>query len=214
MIFGRKEDEVRKLIDELTSDIEMCLLAFSRGMESFIQDCSDVCEEERYTILTYEHRADTARREIQMKLYEGAFMPLYRDNIYMFIDLYDTIADETKSIVNTLVLERPHIPEDLVADYLALAKKTIAPFDDLKKGLEYFSKDKKMTLEATRAIEHKEVEVDKMEYSLRKKIFARKDIDLSEKLVLKMLAMDIADISDIIEDCSDLLEVLAVKRQI
>ncbi len=213
MIFGKKEDDVLKALDEHMYLVEKCLNTFSKGMESYLKEDLQACANVRKNIIEYEHKADIKRREVQMKLYEGAFMPLYRDDIYSFMDALDDVADKTKNLINTIVLEKPLIPRFLVSEFLELTENTIAPFVNLKKAIESFKSDRKNILAEAEEVEKKEHLVDKIEYMVRKKIF-ESELHLSEKMALRDFAMNVANISDKIEDCSNLLEIMAVKRQL
>ncbi|MHC1598429.1 MAG: DUF47 domain-containing protein [Candidatus Methanofastidiosia archaeon] len=213
MIFGKKEDDVLEALDEHMHLVEKCLNTFSRGMESYLKEDLQACANVRKNIVEYEHKADIKRREVQMKLYEGAFMPLYRDDIYSFMDALDDVADTTKNLMNTIVLEKPLIPRFLVSEFLELAENTIAPFVNLKKAIASFKSDRKNILAEAEEVEKKEHLVDKIEYMVRKKIF-ESELHLSEKMALRDFAMNVANISDKIEDCSNLLEIMAVKRQL
>ncbi len=213
MLFGKKEDEVSMLIEEHAANIEECIEVLAKGMQAYLDGEYCTCESVREDIVVYEHLADIKRREIQLKLYEGAFMPLYRDDIYLFIDMFDSIADQAKSIANILVLERPTIPQDMTGDMKTILERTIAPYTNLKDAILNLGVDRKVILEQSREIERYEHEVDQIEYQIRKKIFDS-PLSLAEKLQLRDFVIEVAAISDRIEDCSDLLEVMAVKRHI
>jgi len=214
MIFGKKEDEVTNLIDQHAKLVQKCLDLFKEGFESYLDDNLCTCDDIREKIVKKEHEADEVRRDIQMKLYDGAFMPLYRDDIYLFVDKMDNIADETKHLIDGFVLERPHIPKSLSDDFFSLMEESISPYKDLKKALKHFRNDKEKTLASTLEIEKKESKVDRMEHDLRKKIFDNKSVNISEKLHMRTYSLHLAKISDIIEDCSDILEMMLVKRQL
>ncbi|MBN1785486.1 MAG: TIGR00153 family protein [Candidatus Methanofastidiosa archaeon] len=214
MLFGKKEDEVSQLLEQHVALVQKCLDHFKEGFESYLNDNLPSCEEVREKILKHEHEADEVRREIQMKLYEGAFMPLYRDDIYRFVDMLDNVADEAKHLTDGFFLERPMIPKDLSDDFFQLLKESISPFEDLKIALQVFRDDKEKALAATLEVEKKESKVDKMEHDLRYKIFNHKKIELSQKLHMRNLSLHLAKISDIIEECSDIIEIMLVKRQL
>jgi predicted phosphate transport protein (TIGR00153 family) len=213
MLFGKKEDEVSVLIEEHAATIEECLNVLVKGMYAYLDGEYCTCDTTREDIVVQEHLADIKRREIQLKLYEGAFMPLYRDDIYLFTDMFDTIADQTKAIANILVLERPSIPQDMAQDMKTILDHSVAPYTNLKDAILHFGEDRKVILEQSREIERYEHEVDQIEYQIRKKIF-ESPLSLAEKIQLRDFVLAIASISDKIEDCSDLLEVMAVKRHI
>jgi len=214
MIFGKKEDEVSDLIEQHSKLVQKCLDYFKEGLESYLNDNLCICDDIREKIVRKEHEADEVRREIQMKLYDGAFMPLYRDDIYLFIDKLDNIADETKHLINVLVLEKPHIPKTLSDDFYNLMNESVSPYKDLKVALRYFKSDKEKTLASTLQVEKKESKVDLMEHDLRKKIFSIEDLSLAQRLHMRSYSLHLALISDIIEDCSDIIEMMLVKRQL
>jgi len=214
MIFGKKEKEVSSIIDEHTVHIEKCLRGFKRGMDSYLSDDICQCESIRDEIMHDEHIADEKKRAVQMKLYEGAFMPLYRDDIYTFSYTYDDIADKAKFNINTLVLEHPHIPSSMSSGFTELVENTISPFENLKKAIVYFRTDREMTIKETQEVERKEHVVDKIEYKLRKTIFENSDLHLAEKLWLRDFVLNVASISDRMEDSASILEIMSVKRQL
>ncbi len=212
LFFGKKEKEVEELVTKHMQLVKQALTEFSNLIDAYIEGDKQF-EEDAYTIHKLEHKADVARRQVAIKLSEGAFLPIYREDYIVLLELIDKIANKVESTSDYLVLTRPDIPEFLVDEIRNLVRSTLGCFEPIESLYELFQKDFDQVLAMAKSVEEKEQEVDKIQWYVVKGIF-KSDLPLAEKLVLKGLVDNIAAISDRMEDVSDRFEIMVVKRSI
>jgi hypothetical protein len=92
-----------------------------------------------------------------------------------------------------------------------LVKKT---YKSLKKSIENVFENIEKSSEYIQKVEVQEHEEDILEKDLIRRLFEIDSLELSEKLQLKDLFLQIGDIADRAEDASDKLEIIVLKRNI
>ncbi|KUK81870.1 MAG: Uncharacterized protein XD96_1012, partial [Petrotoga mobilis] len=92
-----------------------------------------------------------------------------------------------------------------------LVKKT---YKSLKKSIENVFENIEKSSEYIQKVELHEHEEDVLEKDLIRRLFEIDNLELSEKLQLKDLFLQIGDIADRAEDASDKLEIIVLKRNI
>jgi len=92
-----------------------------------------------------------------------------------------------------------------------LVKKT---YKFLKKSIENVFENIEKSSEYIQKVELHEHEEDILEKDLIRRLFEIDSLELSEKLQLKDLFLQIGDIADRAEDASDKLEIIVLKRNI
>lgn len=202
---GKLESEVLGLIKEhleiLMTACETFKLALETEDDSLL---SSVCD--------FENEGDRVRREIAMKIYEGAFLPYIRPNIYRFAEVVDEAIDKL---------------EDTVYDYIYLREckdKTLLDMvkEDLLRITELNLKASRRLLEAFNAlieggdlsditvkIRVYEREVDSIKHRLSEKI-RDVNVDVWSALTFVDLLHHIVSITDLIEDAGDIIQIINV----
>ena len=175
--------------------------------------CDKAFKEECSEVDRLEHQADEVRREIECKLYEGAFLPIYREDYIHLIEQVDQIANQAEAVSQFITLTRPEIPEMVREDLRRIAQVSAESFDVILSSMEAIQKDMKKTFAVSEQVQKKEKEVDDIVWQMVKKIF-KSDMDKGEKIHVKMLIDRIAAISNRIEDTADRLVLMAVKRNV
>lgn len=212
LFYGKKEKEVAVLVTRHMELVKHALIEFSHLIDDYLKGDKKFIED-AYTIHKIEHKADVARREVAIKLSHGAFLPIYREDYIVLLELIDKIANKVESTSDYLVLTRPVLPDFLRENILALVRSTLDCFEPIESLYELFEEDFDEVLAMANTVEEKEQEVDRIQWHLVKSIF-KSDLPLAEKLVLKELIDNIAAISDRMEDVSDRFEIMVVKRAI
>ena len=130
---GEKEEEVIRLIREHLNTIKHACEVFKVGLEKDDRSLlAEVCELEKL--------GDILRRDIVLKLYEGAFIPAVRTNLYKFAETIDEILDTIEDAV-VVYLYLPKL-DDEIRDYciniasinLKMSEDLISAFEALKEG--------------------------------------------------------------------------------
>lgn len=196
---GKKEREVTA---EMRKHIELLCKAcdtFRTGLE--FQDKNLVRE-----VVDLEREADSLRRKVVARLYEGAFLPYIRPDLCKFIETVDAIFDLLEDTVNYyLNIDLPEqIRDDAVKTALLnfrMCEMLLFSFDAMVQG-----EDLREKLLAIRIYEKK---IDDFKFSLIKE--ARKiPVDFWQGKMLSDFIAGLTSISDIIEDASDHLQIINV----
>ena len=212
LFFRKKEKELEKLIIRHIQLVEQTLSKFSSLVDDYLNRDKQF-KEEAHTIHNLEREADSIRRKVAMKLSEGAFLPIYREDYIVLLELIDKIANKVESTSDFIVLTRPRIPDFLIAGIKKMVKATLECFVPLENIYELFQKNLDDVLAAAARVEKKEQEVDRIQWDLIKAVF-KSDLSMAEKILFKELIDNIAAISDRIENVSDRFEIMVVKRSI
>ena len=210
-LFGMKrEKEVEELITKHFSTVRKTLAEFSKMMELYLNKDDDF-KNGCYEVHQLEHEADIIRRNAQVKMHQGAFLPIYREDYIFLLELVDGVANKAESTSDFVILTRPEIPTFLEEGVRALVSASVETFRPLERMHELFQEDIDKVIEVARSVEEREQMTDKLQWDLTKALF-KSDLDLSHKMHVKHLIDYIATIADRIEDVSDRLEVMVVKR--
>ncbi|HCZ06792.1 MAG TPA: TIGR00153 family protein [Thermotogae bacterium] len=212
-MFGKRETRVIEKLEEhlkLTGSLLELLKDLVRS--AFEKDWRKVKEymEEAHSI---EHTADVVRREMEGVLYSGAFLPNFRADLLNLVESLDKITNIGETITHQFALEKIEIPPQLVDKFLRQVELGIETFKTLKDSILSIFEDLEKAAELVKEVELKEHEEDKLELELIEEIFSL-DIDLARKLQLKQVVLNLGDISDLSEDCSDMVEIIVFKRRV
>jgi len=219
IFFDKKAQEVEELFTKHVELIGECIQDFQKMFDDYLVPEEEFDEQkfkdDAYRIHITEEKADNARRKIEVLLYAGAFLPIYREDYVMLAEYLDKIANKVEAAADFVVLTRPKIPEIIEEEVKELVNKTIATYKPMKEAIEHFNSGSNEELfPELDKISLLESEVDSIEWKILKKLFALKEFDLSEKLFLRTLILDIGKISNTIEDAADRFRLVVVKRNL
>ncbi len=210
MIFSKKEKEVKKLfldhfekVGESLSHLKDLIVYYLKNDKEF--------KNSSFRVHQSEHEADLVKRNIEKKLYEGAFMPINRSDYIILAEFVDRIANQAEITANLIVLTRPQIPDFIRDDLVNLMDKSRSAFKSLHDALELIQQDFSQVKEAAKQVIVYEEEADRIEWETVKKIF-KSDLELALKLQLRELVHDIAQISDYAEDTAERFYIMLVKQ--
>jgi predicted phosphate transport protein (TIGR00153 family) len=199
---GEKEEEVIEMFKEYLKTVRMACEIFKIAIETDDKSLlAEVCELEKV--------GDTIRRDIALKLYEGAFLPIVRGNLYKLAETIDEILD----MLEDISIEYSHLISELdpeirelcvrvaginlkMSEYLSSAFEALGEEEDLK--------------DKTIKIRVREREVDTLKHELHKKLVKKEIKNYWEGKVLSDFIEDLVKISDIIEDAGDIIQILNV----
>jgi len=207
---GRKEKEVDELIAKHLDMVNRTLVEFAKVVDDYL-DKNKAFKEECYEVHLCEHEADKIRREAELKMFQGAFLPIYREDYIVLLELADRVANKAESVVDFIVLTRPKVPKFLEEGLRPLVSANAEIFKPLMRMYEMFEENADQALEIAKSISEREQFVDRLQWDLTKAVF-KSDLSLAEKLHLKEFIDEIAAISDRVEDVADRFEIMVVKR--
>jgi predicted phosphate transport protein (TIGR00153 family) len=201
---GKKEEEAIRLIKEHLNTIKHACEVFKVGLEKDDKLLlAEVCELEKL--------GDSLRRDIVLKLYEGAFIPAVRSNLYKFAETIDEVLDTIEDAV-VVYLYLPKLDNE-IKDYcvniasinLKMCEDLISAFEALKEGSDL--KDK------TVKIRNREKIIDRMKNDLYRILMHKEVKNFWEGRALLDFITNLVQISDIIEDAGDIIQILNVSMR-
>ena len=205
------------LIMEQIKDVENCLINF----ESFMRAATtaDVSNDTLRALMKgvceAENVADCSLRAMIDSLANTPYLPSTREDLISIATSCDKIANKCETIAKIMVQQRIVLPADSAEDLMnivAITKKQFSVLEDainmLFTKLGALQKDHKI-LDEVRSLE---TEIDVIEEKLQEALFAS-DVELAKKLQLSSLYVKFGDISDIIEDIADKIQILLIARK-
>jgi predicted phosphate transport protein (TIGR00153 family) len=216
MFLSKKEDQVRRLVADHMEQAQRCLWASRDALMRYLENDQAACERLWHDVQAFEHQGDIIRREIYALLDKGAFLPLLRADLHRFIERMDDVAGVSEDVADTLLCEHPVVPEAMVHDLQEVFSKTLEQMAVLADAATCFVRNDRpddRIREKIVQILATEHEIDELEHALTRWLFAS-SLTLAEKLHLKKLLTQVAEISNKIEDVADGLSEIIVKMQV
>jgi predicted phosphate transport protein (TIGR00153 family) len=215
-LFGRGKN-VHDLVMKHVDAVLACNMLFVEAIEHLCTNGIDQgLEGISLQVGEAETVADSIRHEIIRSLLEGALLPESRREILKLIEGIDNVANQSEEIIKQITLQKIVFVKEIQSYILQINEKTRKQLEMLRevinqvfinssKAYEYY--------EQIIRIEQVESEVDKLESKAIQTLF-QMNIELARKNQLKTIITDIAHISDIVEDISDMLEMIMVLRKV
>ncbi len=215
MIFGRsqKDTAVEKRIFEYCDLIAETLVECKRMVVEYI-DWDKHFKEQTRKVHDMESAADEARRSIERAMYDGAFLPAYREDYITLLELMDRVANKSESTGDMMYLMRPDIPEPVRQDFVTIADLTIEAFKPIKGAVQKVLDGETDLTAEDREVERLEGEIDKIQFNTTRFLYKEAQIEKVDALMVKMFLDKLCNISDRIENVIDRLVLLAIKRRL
>ena len=216
-MFGRKARKIFDLVSQHYDYVFECFTIFENFFKEYLAgNKSDDYYEAHRKIGKIERLADDTRRELVKAFLEGSLLPSTRKELLQLVAMNDKIANHCQDITNQLVTENMRLPKILDEGLLEIIHITGRQFAVLSKALEMFFGNYEQLIKDSsllREIEDLEHEVDVLESELIRDLFAS-EMKLSEKRYGRYFISKIADLSDMIEDISDEIQIMVVLRKV
>ena len=210
-IFSKKENEAEKLFREHFDMVGQTVYELKRSIDNYLQSC-DKFKECSFNVHKMEHDADLWKHKIELKLYEGAFLPIYRGDYLELVERIDKIANRCEDVADFLSLTRPTTPEWLHEGVQQMMVLTVGTYEELKLGFDIFMEGMHDVFGVSQKVGDKEQAVDKVEWESNRAVF-KSDLELAHKLLLREFIGQIGKISNRMEDVADYFEIIATKRR-
>jgi len=212
-LFGRSKDlenEISKYLDVVNNAI----LIFKRDVDRYIKKNFKEFEANFSEIKSIENKADDYQKDIEYKLYKYMLIPEARGDVLSLLESIDNIVDLSKKIVFQFSIENPQIPESLEEPFLELTENSVLSADELIKSMRAYFENISMVDNYINKVHFYEHEADKIEESLKRRVFKLHEFDLCRKVHLRYFSEKIASISDEAETIAEMISVAAIKRSI
>jgi predicted phosphate transport protein (TIGR00153 family) len=200
---GKKENQV---IEHITKQIKLLCTACGFFKTALETDNPSLMQQ----VMDIERAADTIRRDIISKVYEGAFLPYLRPDLCKFVEVVDNIFDLLEDTVYRYLDLK--LPEQLRGECIQVAflnrricEMLLITFESMLKG-----EDLREKILAIRIYEKK---IDDIKFDLIRDARQIEIINFWDGEILSQFLSCLTSISDIIEDASDHLQVIHVSMK-
>ena len=216
LIFSKKNSKISKCFYDHSQNVADCFESLEKFFDILFSENPDrnLLESAKIAVDNCEHAADVELRHT-VDAMSGSFLPATRSNLIALAQCLDEVANQTQSIARQIYLEKIMPPKELhhdIKEILSITKEQLqilfSAVDRVVNDFGSFLKDKKI-LDDVRTEESR---VDTIETMLHTRIFEL-DLPLYEKIYYRDLIEDICQISDIVEDISDRIQVMVVERE-
>ncbi|HKL11830.1 MAG TPA: DUF47 family protein [Clostridia bacterium] len=218
MAFFKKHAAIHDCIMEHLDKCLLCHEKFTVYVEEIIEgDKEGKAFDYVNEISAIETDADEVRRRIVVELLKGDLLPQSRREVLYLIEKIDEIANESEDIIREIYLQAVDIRDEYVDRLKSINNETVMQLKKIRTAVDKIFSDiwsENLDLhELCIEIDSHESAVDLIEQSIIKDVY-RSEISLAEKNQLRYFATKFADISDLAEDISDLLEKIIVIRKV
>lgn len=196
--------------------VDECLIKFESFMETALISGTpaETLKALSKTVMNAEDVADKALRSM-IDTIGGKFLPNTQENLISIGTSCDAVANKCESVAKMMVVQKFAFPFDCAAEIKDILSISKAQFELLETAIERLFtsfndllKDHAI-LDDIRALETK---VDIIEDALTEKIFDT-DLSLAEKTQFALVIDMLCDISDIIENIADKIQIMLITRK-
>lgn len=212
-----KNSDSHALIMAQIQDVENCIVAFESFMRAATIPGTPIAtlRSLREAVGAAENEADVSLRAMIDSLSEGAYLPSTREDLIAIATSCDNIANKCESVADLVVIFKFVFPPEFAkdcAEIFEITKKQFALLENsismLFSKLNVLQKDASI-LDEIRALES---EIDKIEFKVDEEIF-NGDLDPLAKMQFFDIVKYLCDVSDIIEDIADKIQIMLIARK-
>lgn len=216
MSIFKSTPSVPEMIAAHMKDVEDCLLNFESFMRAAVTPETAPATLKALCVGVHEkeNAADKSLRNMIDALAVGTYLPSTREDLINVATACDKIANKCESTARLIVLYKMNCP--FADDVMQIMSYTRTAFDLLVKSVaQLFSnyggllKDHSI-LDEIRAEESK---VDALEQKLNEAIFDM-DMDLAHQMQMAQVVEQICDISDVIENIADKIQIMLINKKV
>ena len=178
-----------------------------------VEGASATFDEVVSAVSLLESKNDLLRREMEQTVYGKLVLPDMQSDILKLLESMDDILNQYEEELLDISVEKPFIYKSLKEDIVSIVEFNVDCVQALIDANRCFFITADFS-EKVKTVRHLEHQVDLMALRLKKKLFASKQIPLDKKLQLRFMIEGIEKISDLSEDVSDSLTIMAVKHRI
>lgn len=213
-IFFSKKNRVYQMVENYLHKMLETADLFKKAIEKYFETglSTDFKEMIETTHLS-ESMADDIRREIELEMYEKSLIPESRGDILGLLEATDEVMNKAQSVLYQIETENLEIPVEFKEEFLRLIHNNISAFEVAIDGFRTLFHNLKDVREKVQEVDKRESSSDRMERELIRKIFVA-DYDTGKKILLKDLVIEIGNISDMSEEVTDRLNIVAAKRMV
>ena len=208
----RKEGKVDRLIQKHIEEAGAAVEASKEALSAYLDGDREKFKQMVEVTESKESDADAVRREVEDALHSGGYLPVYREDFSILLDLIDNMADDAEVVADFLRIESPKVLPQWEEVLKHIAEKTMECFSNFRKCFLLLYEDMEEAYSAIEQVRTLEKEIDKLQDDVLCKIF-RSDLNLAEKIHLKGLVLKLGAISNSAENASDKVRGLTFKTR-
>lgn len=213
MIFGnRRRKEIHAQIGQFCGLVGTTVEQFASIVNHYLDGDTHFKEETR-EISETETQADAIRKDVERQMYEGAFLPAYREDYIDLLETLDNVANRAEDACQLIWLVRPEIPPELSEDLRQLARLTVDAYTSVPDLVKRVLEGDFEVQQEVAAISLLEAQIDGIELRATRRVFKELDLEKADKLLLMKLMEELAEVSDCIKKVGSRLNIIAIKRQ-
>ena len=205
-------------LQEHAEKVKVCAWTFQQAIECYVSSKCERFEELRQEVIKLESEADAIKKNIRGHLPKGAIIPVDKYQLFRYLREQDQVPDAMEDALDLISYRgEPEIPKELEKDFFLLVDAVMDPVEDLSRMVaearKYFRNFSGAQRDAVKAIirglSEKEHEADKLEDSLKRKIFNLKD----PVTVFHMITLTetIGSIADHAENAGDMMRAMIAR---
>lgn len=210
-VLFKKTRELEAQIDDYLDTVDRGIMIFEQGLKFYLESRKEEFEDRLQDLRSLESKGDSLRREIENKMYIHTLIPESRGDVLGLLESTDKVLNRTASTLLNFSIETPEIPGELHQLYLDLSRAAGSAAENMIKAIRTYFRDMGAVRDFINKALFYEKENDKIAEKIKRNIFQR-DIDLSQKVQLRVFAHHIELIADEAEDVCDRLAIATVKR--
>ncbi|MBS3787901.1 DUF47 family protein [Candidatus Bipolaricaulota bacterium] len=210
----KDESAIYEMIGEHVDLVVETLEKFQESMNFWLEEC-DLERANELALETHnlEGDADDLRRDIEIKLLNGALMARSRRPLLDIVERTDKLANAAEACLDFTLLQKIELPDELVPVTEEIVELSVDTVDEVQKGLNILFGGNGEVLKYTEEIEELEGKIDSLERDFIQDLFNMEDLELAEKILLREFLESLVEISDRAEDLSDEMETLTATRK-
>ncbi|MDM8523699.1 TIGR00153 family protein [Desulfococcaceae bacterium HSG8] len=196
--------------------VKECAWVFQQAMECHVSRQCHTYEGFRDEVRKLENEADTIKRRIRGHLPKGTLLPVDKFQLFRYLREQDHVLDSVQHSLDWISYRiDPGIPDELGKDFLSLTDAVVQPIEELdrmvteaRKFFRNFSpKQRQLVKDIIRNIREQEFKVDRMEDSLKRKIFSAIQDPVTIFHMVKLVDI-IGAIADHAENTGDMMRAM------
>ena len=216
LIFNRRNPKLFEGFSDHRMDVVTCFGRFEEFFRILFSDNpdTDALRSVKTAVDNAEAAADFELRHIVDKL-SRSFLPTTRTHMITLMQSTDDVANLCQEIVRHVMREKIEFPEAIRADLLEIIAITKGQLSILYTAIDLLINDFK-TLDNNRRVlddvRAEESRVDHIQSAVHERIFTL-DISLTEKIYYRDMMERICELSDMIENISDKIQIMLIERE-
>ncbi len=213
----KKKENVSVMIREQLKDVEGCLINFDNFVRASLtpETANETLRSLANGIYQMEGAADRSLTMMIESLGHTSLLPSTRQDLIKIATSCDHIANKCEHLAMLMVIQKFRFPAKYNEDILKILEITRDQFELLEKAIDkLFARfgDLLKDHSILSQIREEETKIDKIEQSLFEDIFEL-DMDLAHQTQVFNFVDILCDISDIIENIADSIQIMLITRK-